>query len=108
MKARHSVFAVAAPIARVVVALAGITYGTNHNWPDYVHVSYGIPLTFAIHTLDTIAGPADSWTLELGSLVANLTFWLTGMAVILLTAAYLEGHLRHLGSPPSIPDSKAA
>ena len=65
--------------------------GLSYNWPDYVHVNYGIPLTFATHTLDTIAGPVDKWSLDLGSLAADLVFWLTGMVALLLAAVFLAG-----------------
>lgn len=68
-----------------------MAYGAGYNWPDYVHVNYGIPITFATHTLNTIAGPVDRWSLDLGALIADLTFWLAGMAVMLLAVIYLEG-----------------
>jgi len=42
-----------------------VAWGTRYNWPDYVHVKYGLPATWGVHTLVTIAGPADSWRVNL-------------------------------------------
>ena len=85
---------VLAAIVCAAVAVVSMTYGTTYNWPDFVHVNYGIPLAFATHTLDTIAGPVDTWSLDVGSLAADLIFWLAGIMVILLTAVYLESRSR--------------
>ncbi len=96
MSLRHSVPAVVVSVAWAAVAVAGMTFGTTYNWPDFVHVNYGIPLTFATHTLDTIAGPADQWSLDLGSLAINMAFWLAGMVAIFSIALYLEDRSRGL------------
>jgi hypothetical protein len=100
LSVRYSVIAAIVSVVWAVIAVVGMTYGTTYNWPDYVHVNYGIPLVFATHTLDTIAGPVDKWSLDLGSLAVNLTFWLAGMVIILLIVVYLEGSSsRRRGSP---------
>jgi len=101
MSVRYSVIAAIVSVVWAVIAVVGMTYGTTYNWPDYVHVNYGIPLVFATHTLDTIAGPVDKWSLDLGSLAANLAFWLAGMVIILLIVVYLEGSSRRLRGSPS-------
>lgn len=79
-----------------VASLAGMAYGNLLSWPDYVHVNYGFPLTFAVHTLSTIAGPADTWDVELGALSVDLAFWLAGMAVLLVGIAFARAGRKNL------------
>lgn len=74
----------------IAVALGSMMYGTQLNWPDYVHVNYGIPLTFATHTLNTIIGPVDRWSVDIPSLSFDLLFWLVGTAAILMLTWYLS------------------
>lgn len=85
MTLRKSV-AVLAAVASVwaFMSIAAMTYGALLNWPDYVHVNFGLPFTFATHTLSTLAGPADAWDVDISALVTDLAFWLAGMFVILL------------------------
>ena len=73
-----------------VASILSMTYGTFLNWPDYVHTDYGLPLTFAIHTANTIAGPVDRWNMDLTALVEDLVFWVLGMMVILIAFIYLQ------------------
>lgn len=68
--------------AWVAASVAVMTYGTQLNWPDYVHVDFGFPMTFATHTLNTIAGPADYWDVNLNGLIVDLFFWLGGVIAI--------------------------
>ncbi len=65
-------------------SVIAMTYGTLLNWPDFVHKDFGIPLTFATHTLSTIAGPVDNWDVNLGALAGDLLFWSIGLALIVL------------------------
>lgn len=78
--------AVLAAVASVwaFVSIVAMTYGSLLNWPDYVHVNFGVPFTFATHTLSTLVGPADAWDVDIVALVTDLVFWLAGMLVILL------------------------
>ena len=69
-----------------IVSVASMTIGTHLDWPDYVHVNFGTPLTFATHTLSTIAGPADAWKIDIRMLTEDLVFWLGGMTVIVLVS----------------------
>ena len=74
-------------IAGIVWGLAsvvGMTHGTLLNWPDFVHVVYGFPITFATHTLNTIIGPVDKWYVDIVALTIDLSFWLAGMIAISL------------------------
>jgi hypothetical protein len=58
------------------ITIAALTWGTRYNWPDYVHVRHGFPLTWGIHTLVTIVGPVDTWSVNLTSLLLDLVLWL--------------------------------
>ncbi|RLI39373.1 hypothetical protein DRO69_14355 [Candidatus Bathyarchaeota archaeon] len=55
---------------------------TQYDWPDYVHIDYGFPLVWTTHTLITITGPADTWKVDIISLIIDLTFWLGIMLII--------------------------
>lgn len=58
------------------LTIAALTWGTRYNWPDYVHVRHGLPLTWGVHTLGTIVGPVDTWSVNLTSLLLDLVLWL--------------------------------
>ncbi|MEM4363448.1 MAG: hypothetical protein QXT90_05335 [Candidatus Caldarchaeum sp.] len=58
---------------------ASVTVGQLYEWPDFVHVRYGVPFAYAVHTLSTIAGPADFWMVDMASLTADLVLWLAGL-----------------------------
>ena len=66
----------------IVVTSFALLSGFNYNMPDFVHVDYGVPLTWATNTLSTIAGPANLWTVTIYNLLLDLIFWLGTMAVI--------------------------
>jgi hypothetical protein len=64
-----------------------LLWGIHYNWPDNVHVDYGLPLTWATNTLSTFAGPADLWSVNLTSLLVDLVFWLgisTGAVAVMI------------------------
>ena len=69
------------------ITIIAVTWGTRYNWPDFVHVKHGLPLTWGVHTLSTIVGPVDTWELNLVALTLDLALWL---ALILLTSIYLS------------------
>lgn len=70
-----------------VIAILATTWGTQYNWPDFVHVKHGLPLNWGVHTTSTITGPADTWEVNLTSLTIDLTLWL---ALIVIASAYLS------------------
>ena len=78
-----------------LASVVAITYGTFFNWPDYVHTDYGFPLTFATHTLNTIAGPVDKWNIDLTALTTDLSFWFLGMVLILVASAYFKSRIKN-------------
>jgi hypothetical protein len=63
------------------IAVFALTFGIKVNWPDFVHVNHGFPLRWGVHTLSTITGPVDLWSVNLATLALDIVFWL---AVILL------------------------
>jgi len=69
------------------ITIIAMTWGTSYNWPDFVHVKHGLPLTWGVHTLSTIVGPVDTWEVNLTALTLDLALWL---ALILLATAYLS------------------
>jgi hypothetical protein len=77
-----------------LASVVAMTWGTLVKWPDYLHTNYGFPLTFATHTLDTIAGPVDKWTVDIGALSIDLSFWLLGMVTILVASAYFLSRIK--------------
>ena len=59
------------------MAFVALTWGFGYNWPDYVHVDYGVPLTWSTHTLSTIIGPPKApWSVDVVGLQLDLIFWL--------------------------------
>ena len=89
MRLRHIVLSTTISVAWAIATVASMMYGTTYNWPDYLHVDYGFPITFATHTLNTIAGPVDRWNLNVGSLAADLAFWSVGMVFVFLIVELL-------------------
>jgi hypothetical protein len=70
-------------------ATVAIAWGTLLNWPDFVHVNYGFPITFATHTTSTLIGPVDEWSLDVGALASDILFWFAGAIVIFTGFVYL-------------------
>jgi len=63
-------------------AIIGTSLGVRFDWPDNVHIDYGFPLAWATHTLNTIAGPVDTWRVDISALVLNLVLWLGAMIIV--------------------------
>jgi hypothetical protein len=78
MPRRYALFSIIAWTAAAILAMA---WGTTYNWPDYLNVTYGYPLTWANHTLDTFVGPVDKWSLDMAALLVDLIFWVGTLAV---------------------------
>ena len=66
----------------VAVALLAMLWGSTYSVPDLVRVSYGLPLTWGVNTLNTIVGPVDRWSVDLGSLAIDLVFWFVTLIVV--------------------------
>ena len=76
-------------VAWVVLTILALTWGFVFDWPDYFHINYGVPLVWATHILNTIAGPVDMWRVDLSALVIDLVFWLGLMTVALALTLYI-------------------
>lgn len=72
-----------------VLTIFAVTYGFIFEWPDYVHLNYGLPLIWAIHTLNTIAGPVDKWSVDILVLLTDLLFWQGLMAIIVVIILHI-------------------
>ena len=70
----------------VVFALFAMLWGWRYSVPDLLRLSYGLPLSWGVNTLETIAGPVDRWSVDLVSLAVDLVFWF----VTLIAAQFLS------------------
>lgn len=71
-----------------VVTVLALAWGFTYNWPDFVHVDYGLPLKWATNTLSTFAGPANTWDVHISTLLLNLLFWLGIMIAAVAAILY--------------------
>jgi hypothetical protein len=67
----------------ITLTVLAVAWGFIVLWPDYVHVNFGLPLVWATHTLNTIAGPVDKWSVNIPFLLIDLVFWQGLMAIII-------------------------
>ena len=70
------------------VTFFALLFGFTYNWPDYVHVDYGLPLTWGTNTLSTFAGPVDQWSINTVNLLIDLVFWLGIMTTAVAALLY--------------------
>ena len=75
-------------IVWLVVTVLALLLGFTYNWPDFVHVDYGVPLTWATNTLSTFAGPSNLWSVNISNLLLDLTLWLGIMVVAIAALLY--------------------
>ena len=64
-----------------VLTILAVTWGTRFDWPDNVHIDYGVPLVWATQTLSTIVGPVNLWSVDIAALMMNLALWLGIMLI---------------------------
>jgi hypothetical protein len=72
----------------VVLTAAGLLWGLYYEWPDFVHVDYGLPLTWATNTLSTFSGPSNLWDVNISNLLLDLIFWLAIMIAAVAVMHY--------------------
>ncbi len=72
------------------VGVLSIVLGTTHLMPDNLHTTYGFPLTWGWHLTESIAGPVDRWTVDLGALAIDLMLWLGATAVAIAAVGLVE------------------
>ena len=66
----------------IIVTIIAVTWGTRFDWPDNVHIDYGVPFVWSTNTLSTISGAVNLWIVDITALIMNLVFWL-GITVII-------------------------
>jgi hypothetical protein len=65
-------------VAQLIVAIISIgalAVGRPMSVPDARANLHGFPLTWGVHQLVTIAGPVDTWSVNLLNLVIDLMIW---------------------------------
>jgi hypothetical protein len=72
----------------VVLTILAVTWGTRFDWPDYVHIDYGLPFVWATQTLSTIIGPVDLWNVDITALMMDLAFWLGIMVIAVIVMLF--------------------
>ena len=72
----------------IAVTFMALLFGFTYNWPDYVHVDYGLPLTWGTNTLSTLVGPVNDWSVNILNLLVDLIFWLGLMVTIVAVLQY--------------------
>lgn len=79
-----------AQIAIALIMIAAMSYGRHVSFPDNVHELHGIPLVWGTHQLVTIAGPVDTWMVNLTNFVIDLVIWLAIILIAPIVDTYLE------------------
>lgn len=75
-----------------VMAFIGMTCGFRYDWPDYIHVDYGLPLKWGTNTLSTIIGPPDvAWNVDMVGLQLDLIFWLGLIVASAILGRMIDG-----------------
>ena len=75
-------------VAWIFVTCLALLFGFTYNWPDYLHVDYGMPLIWGTNTLNTFVGPADQWSINTLNLLVDIIFWLGIMTAVVAALLY--------------------
>jgi len=78
-------------VAIGVLMVAVLTYGWLTSYPDNVNMSYGLPLTWGVHQLITIAGPVDTWRVDMSALIIDLVIWVALLIVVPMYVGKAKG-----------------
>ncbi|HEX9914259.1 MAG TPA: hypothetical protein VGB32_05010 [Candidatus Bathyarchaeia archaeon] len=78
-------------VAIGVLTVAALTYGWMTSYPDNVNMSYGLPLTWGVHQLITIAGPVDTWRVDMSALLIDLVVWVALLIVVPMYVGKAKG-----------------
>jgi hypothetical protein len=81
-KRNHMLLFLVFLVAWTCLTILAVNWGTRFDWPDNVHVDYGLPLVWSTQTLSTIVGPTNIWTVDPMTLMIDLIFWLAIMLII--------------------------
>jgi hypothetical protein len=81
-------FAILFMVIWFAVTFLALLWGFTYNWPDNVHVNYGLPLTWATNTLSTFSGPVNLWSVNVSDLFVDLVLWLGTMIAAVAVILY--------------------
>ena len=73
---------VVSQVVVALIALIAIIYGRKVTFPDNIHTSHGFPMTWGVHQLVTIAGPVDTWRVNLVNLSIDFVLWV-GIVILI-------------------------
>ncbi len=80
-----------AQIAVALIMIVAMSFGRTISYPDNVHQLYGLPLAWGTHQLVTIAGPVDTWMVDITNLIIDLLIW---MAIVMLTPYLIRAFVK--------------
>ena len=72
-------------------SIAALIFGRLVNWPDAVHTLHGLPLNWGTHQLSTIAGPVDTWSINLVNLSIDVAFW---MIIVIMVPMLVDRYIQ--------------
>jgi hypothetical protein len=72
------------------LTILAVSWGIRYDWPDNVHIDYGLPLVWATHTTSTIIGPVNIWTVNIPSLITDLSLWIGTMIIATAIIFYVR------------------
>jgi len=78
---RGKLFVILFIVVWLAVTFLALLEGFTYNWPDNVHVNYGLPLTWATNTLSTFSGPVNLWSVNVFNLFVDFVLWIGTMIV---------------------------
>lgn len=64
-----------------ILTILAESWGIRYDWPDNVHVDYGLPLVWSTQTTSTIVGSVNLWIVDIPHLIMNLGLWLGIMLI---------------------------
>ena len=68
-------FVIGYTVAASVAMIVFMSYGFTVSMPDNIYTKHGLPFVWGWHQQVTIAGPVDTWAVELNALIGDLVFW---------------------------------
>ncbi|MEM2341713.1 MAG: hypothetical protein QXX94_03540 [Candidatus Bathyarchaeia archaeon] len=86
----RNIIAIIFTLLMSLITILAVTFGSEFNWPDFVHIDYGFPLVWGTHTLNTFYGPVDIWRINPVLLVIDLIIWFCILIIGLLIILYVK------------------
>jgi hypothetical protein len=85
-------------VLAIVTMVAALAWGRYEVYKGPVYVNYGLPLTWGVNQLSTVAGPINTWKVDSLNFLIDVVFWL---AIFLapLMLMYFKRTLAYLDNP---------